>query len=238
MTPPSLSTFFDAIIPYVMGRHTRVDLEARLGPSPSGQLRMEVYAGVVRANLSIAMEAMYDSVKRAADATAEGLWRRLIDDFLDAHPPRHADPNRCGEPFSAFLAERRATVDRDLPAYLEELADFEAIRVRAVTSRVSGRDRTLFTRLYTHDVPAYVDSAGRDRRTAGSEDRPVARPTVAIVFRSARTLKARVVTPSTAELFALARREGELDADLLAQSGLSEADLARAEARLGDWGVL
>jgi hypothetical protein len=63
-----------------------------------------------------------------------------------------------------------------------------------------------------------------------------------IVFRSTRTLRTQVVSPSTAQLFALARNQGELDpqqeSDLLSRSGLSERDLAQAEAQLYEMGLL
>ena len=179
-------------------------------------------------------------MKRAADATTPGLWRRLVDDFLTAHPPRHADPNRCGEPLTAFLADRRAAGE-DLPAYLEELADYEWIRFCAATSRTTGRDRTIFTRRYTHAVPTYVETTERCEGAPPPGQLPAATPVMVVVFRSMKTLKARVITPSVAQLFALARGQGELDdehgAELLIRSGVSEHDLAQADAQLREIGL-
>jgi hypothetical protein len=233
MSPPSLSAFFDEFIPYVMGQRTLAALEMRLGPSPSGPLRMEVYAGVVLNNLRIALDAMYPSVKRAADAARPGLWDELVAGFLAAHPPRHADPNRCGEALASFLSERREAGD-DLPPFLEELADYEQARFRVHTARAPGPERTIVVRHYAHDVPAY---AATDAEEATCRI-PAATPVTVVIYRSARTLKTRVLAPSKAQLFAIARFQGELDEELWLRSGLSDDDLIRATGELRELGVL
>jgi hypothetical protein len=233
MSSQSLSAFFDEFIPYVMGEHTLAALENRLGPSRSGSLRMEVYAGVVLKNLRIALEAMYPSVKRAAEAVRRGLWDELVAAFLTAHPPRHADPNRCGEALASFLSERREAVG-GLPPFLEELADYEHARFRVHTAREPGPERTIVVRRYAHDVPAYA--------TVGAEEAtrriPAATPITVVIYRSTKTLKTGVLAPSKAQLCAIAKLQGELDDDLWSRSGLSDGDLARAMGELRDLGVL
>jgi Putative DNA-binding domain len=229
----SLHPFFEEFIPYVMGERSYRDLEARLGPSPSGQLGMRVYSGVVLKNLKVALDAMYPAVKRAAEAARPGLWTQVAASFLAAHPPRHADPNKCGEPLADFLAQRRAAGD-SLPVFLEELADYESIRFRTVTARSSGPERTVFVRHYSHAVSAYA-APDAEKTPSGI---PVAAPVTLVVYRSTVSLKARVLTPSKAQLLALARHWGELHADLWSKSGLAASDLDRATGELRDMGVL
>jgi hypothetical protein len=142
---------------------------------------------------------------------------------------------------TAFLAARR-TETADLPAYLEELADYEWIRFKAVTSRETGLDRTVFMRRYTHAVPAYAEAADRRPCPLAPGDVPEARPVTVVVFRSPVTLRARAVSPSTAQLFVLARHQGEIggaaDAEWLARSDRPERSLALAADELRAMGIL
>lgn len=231
--------FFDAFIPYALGELGPDDLEALTGCAPSSSRGLAVYAAVVPQNLRFALGGMYPATKRACDADAPGSWSRLVDEFLARHPPRHADPNRCGDPFTAFLARRRERQrGSGQPEFLEELADYERIRFRASSAASPGPEETLFVRHYSHAVPAYVEDVVDDRGAAAAERIPQANPVTVIVFRSTKTLKAHFLYPTTAQLFAIGRRMDQLEGDLLVRAGLSDEDLAAADVELREIGVL
>jgi hypothetical protein len=162
-----------------------------------------------------------------------------VDEFLALHPPRHADPNRCGDPLAEFLAQRREH-DRGSrqPEFLEELADYERIRFCASTSACQGPEETLFVRHYRHAVPAYVEGGVDEHDSAAADRIPRANPVTVIVFRSTKTLKAHFLYPTTAQLFAVGRRMGQLDGELRERLGLSDEDLAVADAELREMGLL
>jgi len=225
-----------------MGELSAAAFESSIGRTPSGRKGLEVYAGVVPKNLRFALDDVYPVTRRACDALGPALWDDLVAAFLEAHPPRHADPNRCGDGWAAFLSQRRAA-GADQPIFLEEIADYERICFHALTERVPGPERTLFVRRYEHDVPAYaLETDGEDARAAraagASGTVPKAMPVTVIVYRSTVTLKVRFLHPSRAQLFALARCQGELDPDLQARAGLTDEELDIGEHELRERGVL
>jgi hypothetical protein len=232
MTGADLSVFFDEVIPYVMGERSAAEIEASLGPSATGTRHLEVYAGVVRTNIESAMASVYSAVKHAADAIHAGLWQRLTNEFFATWPPRHFDPNLCGEPMASFLRSRRYT-DMDVPAFLEELADYEWTCFRAATASQTGFDHSLFVRRYDHAIPDYVRALESDHPTSV----PAPEAVTVIVFRSVKTQRVEVLHPTKAQLLALAQREGELEQGHVITSGVTNAELFDARRSLAEAGL-
>jgi len=233
MTVP-LSRFFDEVLPFVLGRRNTAELESRIGPSASGADHLRIYESVVCHNIDVALRAVYEAVKHAADRLSDTLWPQLMAEYFAAYPPRHFDPNRVGEEFPSFLERRRRT-NAAQPPFLEELADYEWVRFVAATAVEQGLERTVFVRRYSHAVPEYAKALARGQ--ARDLGHPAATATTIVVFRSATTFEIKTLSPSREQLLALGRATGDADTALLASSGVAPAVLDAADRRLRELGL-
>lgn len=217
----------------------------RLGPSRSGSENLDFYRVLVQRNFAKIVRELFPVVQTVCDRVHPGLWPTLVRDFARDRPSNARDPNWVGEPFSAWLAERRES-HPEQSVLLEELADFAFVRFAAAHAPDDlsehehehdrdrdGFERRLFVRLYSHPVPELALALADD------PDAPLPGPRASptLIFRSlldGESVRRRTAT--LAELAALARRQGlplpEPMADLPAET------VDAAEARLVARGVL
>ena len=112
------------------------------GPPIKLHTRIAIYADAYFSRLLGALEQDFSAVRRALGETR---FRRLIADFLVAHPSRSPNLADLGRPFPDFL--RSHDVLRDLP-FLAELAELERRASEAVyTARLSDIDPAALSRL-------------------------------------------------------------------------------------------
>ena len=228
-----LRAFFGAMDGLLAGRMTGSDVEASLGPSPSGAAGFALYAELVRRQHAQLLDALFPSVARAANELRAGRWRALQTAYTHAHPPRHWEPNAFGALFPDFL-ESLAQRDPSIPGYLAELADLEflewQVTVAPRTSRIPGEDATLHVRRYDHDVLAYRSRSHADCGHTG----PAKRAITLLICRTHTTDTPFLLHPSAAALVAIARRAGSE----IPEGAPSGTLVDEAERELVAWGVL
>jgi hypothetical protein len=234
----SLDDFFREIRPLLLGECDAQAFLARVGPSPSGARRVALYARLVGNDLAAGMDALYPGVKVAVERLGPIGWRALLTEFFRAHPPSHWDLNRCGEPFAAFLAARRAA-DPTAPAFLEELADLHWTEYEAFTSPAvmppRGLNPTAELRSYSHAVVPWASAA----RHGKAEGLPEPRPTTVIVCRDPVSLFTRTLVADGALLLALAREQGVPSPAIAGAAEQVGAEaMSAARARLVRAGIL
>ena len=123
-----------------------------------------------------------------------------------------------------------------LPAYLEELADYEYTEwlvgvINFEPSRADpGLGRTVCVRHYAYDVQSFVTAF----RCGEAPSAPVERPHALLVYRHAHTQRAHAFYPTPLGLAALARRAGR---ELTLPHGM-DASLDDAERELERQGIL
>jgi hypothetical protein len=205
-----LDRFFDAMEPFLEGASGVQTVVARLGPSPSGPERLALYAELVRRQRRDVLDGLFPAVRAACDAVRAGLWGDLVREYVRVHPPRHWEPNHFGEAMSDFLSERRAG-DPSLPAYLEELADYEFVRFIAGVRDVSasdgvGLENGLFVRRYDFDVVEYVDRVVRSTSGGTPPAAPACEPATLVIGWSYTERRVLTLRVSLAALAAIAGR--------------------------------
>ena len=228
-----LARFFAAIQPFLRGQATPGELAASLGDSPSGLERLAIYPQLVASDLRGVMEALYPGVKLALER-APGSWHALLTRFERAHPAKHWDINRFGEPFAPFVA-----ADATLPPWVAEVADFQWVEYEAFTSLddrpwTRGVNPTTTVRQYTHAVPAWARAA----RAGTAEGEPVASPVTCLVYRDPRSLLVRTLYPRLAALVVLALRQEAARDDVLRSAAVPPEQLRVAADWLRREGVL
>lgn len=211
-----LADFFETMSPFLHGQLSARDAEARLGPSPSGTDRLAFYAVLARRDVASVLRQLFP-VTRAA--CGRDTWNGIEIAYLASHRSTHWEPNRFGQAFADFLADRRAH-DGALAPWIEELADYEWTRFEVATSL----EPEAHVRLYDHDVRAVHQ---------GTSAVPHARPTVLLVHRAVDD-RVVVETPDPPTLCAVARRAGTLRS---LPAGVTEDDVERAERDLSARGV-
>ena len=234
-----LDTFFAVMGGFLDGETSAEDVERALGPSPSGTARLALYAKLVGRQRRDVLDSLFPAVRHACASVRQGLWDELTRAFVRAHPPRHWEPNRLGEPMAEFLA-RQHQGDSSIPGYLEELADYAYIRFAVATATPAadgvGLDRTLFVRRYEHDVVAFT-RAVKGTTSAEWPSSPAASACTLIVAWSTTALGVIELHPSLATLAAIGRRLGDDRAALRADAP-SENEVDRADHDLVVRGVL
>lgn len=233
--PSSLGRFFGAMAAMLELRSSPSLVEEQLGPSPSGTHRLGFYEVLARRSRFIALRQLCPATRHAAIAHAPNLWSELVTRYSIEHPPRHADPNRFAAGLSDFLAALRER-DPSLPAYLEELIDFEfhewevGVAMRAPTYDDPGLGHTLHVRHYDFDVPGYVEAF----RLGRAPHAPEAEARAVIIYRDVHSERARWFYPTPLGLAALGRRLGR---SLHLPSDMADA-LDGAEKQLERDGIL
>jgi hypothetical protein len=242
---PSLAAFFAEMRPFLAGQREATQVLGALGPSPSGEARFALYATLVARQRRGLLDQLYPAVRQHAELLRPGLWAELCAAYERQHLPTHWEPNRFGEAFSTFLAERREATAADpdatpLPSYLEEMADFLWLRYQCgvalsgTDAADTGFDRSLFVRSYEHDVLSLV----RAKEPRLPEGPPSPTPFPVLVCWSHTTARVFVTRPSLAVLFTLGRRLGHLPASAPRPPALTDALLGEAQEQLESWGVL
>ena len=234
-----LDAFFREIRPLLLGEVDVDSFLARVGPSSSTSRRVGVYARLVGNGLANALQALYPGVRVAVERRSPGAWRPFVADYYRANPPAHWDLNRCGAALPSWLAAERAS-GADVPAFLEDLADFHWTEYAAYTSAArmppAGVNPTAEIRQYGHDVVSWGRSARRGEATAGF---PLERLTTVIVYRHPATSLVHTLSPTAAALIALAREQGVARPGLAAVAArLGEPEIAAARRALVSAGVL
>lgn len=230
----TLRAFFDNLRPMLLGERDPEEVQAMLGPSPSGTEALAFYREHFVRNTFKIMRELFPVLPRLAETLAPGSWRPLVLQYTRAHPPRGSDPNEFGAHFATWLAQRRETHPEQSP-WLEEVADFHWTRFvvgRAPMPEDDGFEQTVFVRQYTRPVPRLVTSARADRPLQVPEPEP----TLLVIYRNRRTGRVNWIEPSLADLAVLARRQGlEL---IAAMQSLDPPTLVSAHRTLIARGVL
>lgn len=233
-----MEAFFDAMTPFFEGQSTASEVEQKLGPSPSGTRRLAFYGDLVERQRLQLLRHLFPGVVALCEQHRAGLWEHLARSFTKQHPPTHWEPNAFGQPFGAFLEEQRAHTP-DLPAYLEELADYYWIEHRVtVASRPDPDDglaleHTLFVRHYRHDIRGFALAFSRGERPAP----PSLAPQSLMIARSRVTERLFVLHAAVASFVVLGRRLGQIPAGAV-PPGLDEHTITAAEKDLVRWGLL
>ena len=238
MTTP-LDEFFRTMKPFLAGKSSAADVEARLGKSASGTARLALYPQLVRRQKRSVLDHFFRAAASASRSHDEVLWDRLIVTFLATNEPMHWEPNQFAREFVRFLGEIEES--ERVPSDVSELADFAWIRHYVLVSErpkegAAGMGTSLMIRQYAHEIPDFA----REAETKNAADRkaaPRAEPCTVIVSRSHLTGRVEITRPSLAALVAVGRRDGHAGAQRLPPA-ITEEDVAREDAALVALGVL
>ena len=230
-----LARFFAEMEPFLLGRKSAMEVEAALGPSPSGTSNLAFYRTLVDRNYHKIMRLLFPSVCTLARRVRYELWSDLVREYVTLHPPVACrNPNLMGAHFSEYLTRRREQRG-ELPVAAEELAEYHWVDYVAKTAEDvegDGLERRLFIRQFTLPIPAYALALYGDPEAPPPEPRP----TVVVVYRSVHDGNVAILYPSPATLAVLARRQGlQLPPALAA---LDERDVNLTEGNLVTMGVL
>lgn len=200
----SLSRFHETMTDFMSGRIGAERVEEILGPSPSGTQRLALYPVLVRRQWNGVFDHFYRALGKEVERSHPGRFPRLRDDYLEACPPRHWEPNRNVLGLPAHL-----DTQPDVPMLWIELADFAVCRFEAMhadRTDVPRMDQDLFVRHYEHDV---VGTTLRIERGEASKEPSTKTPCTVVFARHVRTGRLVVTTPSFAALVGLGRLAGE-----------------------------
>lgn len=229
-----LDDFFEQMRPFLLGQRNSEEIEDALGTSPSGRANLEFYRTLIRRNFNKFLADMYPTVFRVAKQIDEDLWTTLVDEYSRGRHPKAHDPNEFSEGFSDFLATRRAT-HPDQPEIMEQLADLHWLRHEvniAPDGEDDGFERRLFIRQYSYPLPQFYKTISKD----ADAPLPEARDTLAVIYRSTRTLAPNALVITGPQLAVLARRQGHQLPGPLAE--IPDAAIDAAEKTLVERGVL
>src|SRR5258708_38504360 len=109
IVPASLSSFF-----------------AKTVPALKDGAGHDLYPRLVRDEWRAIMRALFPGIERLLENFRAGSFIELIDRYLDAHPPRHWNPNALGGPFVEWV-EADAPLEGTTRAMIAELADFHSL---------------------------------------------------------------------------------------------------------------
>ena len=217
--------FFAALGLYLEGRSSLASVEAELGPSPSGSVRMEFYRRLMVANRRRILKHVFPTLAAIfAEPERAGLmelpsWSDLSESFARAHPPSSWDPNDFGRHLPAWLAAS------PLPEALSHIADWSwrlLAAARAPDPGGPGLHPSVSAVAYPFDLPAWV--ARFERREPVRSLAAIADPGVlVVVFRDPETLRPKYLRPTPVELLALGSTAGERFDDAVDPSALNLA---------------
>ncbi len=227
----SLDAFFREVAPMLWQGRAAAAVTEAIGPSPSGDAALGFYGVLVARNLEKILREVFPSLKALAMQEGSARWTDLVRDFARAHPPRGRDPNGFGLALPAYLSGRS-----DVPRFWVEIADFHLAQVHVYHAPEptggDGFEGRILVRSYEHAVVQIVDALAHEPMRPPS----LGAPCVVVIYRHARTGRARVLSPHAAQVAALARRQGlELPSVLAA---LEPSVIDAAEQALVAAGVL
>ncbi len=233
----SQQAFFAAIWPFLEGRAGVLETTLALGPSRSGDARLQLYPELIRRQKRGIIDHFFAAARAECVAREPHLWDDLAGRFVRAVAPSHWEPNHYARPMLAFLEEQRGSDPRISTAMIE-LADYAWVRFSAMIAAHqdgSELERSLFVRHYTHDVATFTTDV--EHGVAATRTSPEVRPCTLLIVRSRHTSRLEIVTPSLAALLALRRREAPGE-PLSLPHGLTWPDVDREERALIALGVL
>ena len=169
-----------------------------------------VYAALVRLQHRQPLVQVYGS---ARSRDGGGALERLIDAFVEAHPPADVHPGRWAIGFGQLVCERE-----DLPIALREHVDFLALQL---AQSLLPDDPDLGTGTWG-EVRAYTQDPRSEAPSGGA---------VVLVFRSATGL-VRVLDADAATIGAWGLAIQQCTASELAARGIHETSLETARAAL------
>ena len=194
MTAASLERFFAEMAELLAGRRTAAQVEAVLGPSPSGTPRLGAYATLVDRQLHGVIDSFFRAATVAATSWDRPRFAELRRDYWRTHPPSTWSPIAAVVPFADYLAAHAAPVD------VIELADLARTRHQVLEAPPSDGIHGLAVGHYTHAVHDFTVAVERGEVSAG---RPAAVPSTLLLGRHRETASLVVITPSLASLVAL-----------------------------------
>ncbi|MEO7091934.1 MAG: hypothetical protein ABI175_01710, partial [Polyangiales bacterium] len=186
--------FFAEMGELLAGRKTAAQCEAVLGPSPSGTMRLAVYAKLVDRQQRGALASLFRAALVAADSWDPRRSEELRAGYLSTFPPAHWAPSVVAAPFADYLIANGA------PADVIELADFARTRFEVLRAPASDGIDGLAVRHYTHAIHTFTHQVERAGLTSG---RPTSEATTLILGRHRETADFVVITPTLAMMVAL-----------------------------------
>jgi hypothetical protein len=183
-----------------------------------------MYVELVFRQREDAMKSSCPLLKRAWEGLHKS-FRDLVFEYCTIHPPQSVDPNRIAQHLSEYLARAREK-DSSLPAYLEEIADFEALKYAVMLDEYgagAGLDRTLFVRHYRYNMLTLA-------RADEPWKLPAPEASTLLVCRNRLTGRRMEFAATPFDVMAVARREGMDVGD--------DPRIAEADALLVTAGVL
>ncbi|MCB9680197.1 MAG: putative DNA-binding domain-containing protein [Alphaproteobacteria bacterium] len=223
----TLAAFFDAVGPMVRGQRSAADVEAALGPCPTGTEALGWYATLQAHHVRCQLAELFPTVHAAVARRGPQAWDRLVDAYVGCHPPSHWELARVGEAFADWLVAH--DVDG---ARLGSVADWRWTRWLARTARDTFDGDGLDVRLFVRSWP--VDAPRLSRALRDGDEPTAAVPTSVLVWRHEATGRVHHLTPSLATLAVLATRQGlALRGPLADLSADRVADEAARLLRLG-----
>ncbi len=222
----SLDVFLAQMARLLDGRSSAQQVEAMLGPCPSGTSRLALYATLVERQQRAVIDDFYLAARVASQSVAPGRFAKLRDAFLRQHPPSHWAPPRAAEQFGSFLESKAASVE------LIELVDYAWVRHQVVHAAIDD-PASLVVRHYTHRVREFSRQVEREGKARG---RPTHAPDTCLIGRTRDTAQLVVIEPSITALVVLQVMEDQgWSADLPRLS--RESMLAEAQ-QLRELGLL
>ncbi len=197
-----LRRYFEGMRSYLHERTSRDGLATAIGAAfPVGENQAEgiaLYRWLVLAD----RRALLDDAAPLARAACQGdVWLQLTEQYIATCPTLAWDTSRYADEFAAFLASRAdAGV---VPRSISELAELSILRRRAFLSDVErGRtklDRTVFVRLFSHDVRAARSGCGGLSEHVSLAERPC----VLLIYRSCASGLAMTMDGTAPRIIAL-----------------------------------
>ncbi len=230
-----LPSFFSQMEAFLLGRTGTAEVEAALGPSPSGSDNLAFYRTLIDRNFHKTMRLLFPTVHLLAKRQRATLWTDLVRDYAAAHPPRGCrDPNRMGASFSDFLTRRREE-GGELSSLAEEMAEYHWVDYQARTAtdiEDDGFEKRIFIRQFTYPVPTFMHAVNAD----SDAPEPQPRPTIVILYRSLVDGRVQILYPRPETMAVFAGRQGLELPPPLAQ--LDPDNVRLTETRMVEMGLL
>jgi len=236
---PSLKHFFDSMGSY-LARPGDASLERLYTAHPEWRApssRVSIYGDFVRGHIRTAVEKLFPLLRGAVGAET---WNALVEDYTLTRPARHHEVNRVGEGFPAFIAD--VVSSRGLPPYAPALARFEWSDFAVFASRAEAPEPV--ERLTPNPTLTVLEQPFRicawvRARSQGATNEPEAGDELALLWRHPALLVTyyQEATPPALLVLKMAV-EGLSARDVAAATGMPEADILDAVARLSRDGLV